>query len=160
MAPLAPIMRHVQAGGRQHVEDAGKKAAEQIKPQKSSGSQVILQGFPKDPEEPQVADEVDPPGMEEEGAEHGGQQPHGLAEAQDLEPAQLGGHRPLLIKKVRGRIGSDVELIEKDRQIDGDQTQGDPGPPVFGRRPADGNHEAAPGFNPLGLDLMRTTRPG
>ncbi len=132
------------------MEDAGKKAAEQVKAQKSEGSQVILQGFPKNPEEPQIADEVDPAGVEEERAEHGGQQPHGLAEAQDLEPAQLGGHRPLLIKKVRGGIRADVELVEENRQVEGDQPQGDPGPPVFGRRPADGNHAAAPGPNPWG----------
>ena len=103
-------------------------------------SQIVFQGLAEQPEEPHVADQMQPAGVQEHAAEHGGQQPQGLVGGDQLGVAQFGGHRPLVHEQGRGRILAEVQLIEKDGHVDRNQSQRDPGPATRRRRPADGDH--------------------
>ncbi len=102
--------------------------------------QIVFQGLAEQPEEPHVADQMQPAGVQEQAAEHGGQQLQGLVGGDQLGVAQFGGHRPLVHEQGRGRIRAEVQLIEKNGHIDRNQSQRDPGPALLRRRPADGDH--------------------
>src|SRR5271157_806430 len=73
-SPTGPDQGGAQLLRPQHMEEPGKEPAKQVKGQKAPVAQVILQGLSKEPEKPHIAEEVDLAPMEEQGAEHGGQQ--------------------------------------------------------------------------------------
>ncbi|OGR06018.1 MAG: hypothetical protein A3K23_02535 [Desulfobacca sp. RBG_16_58_9] len=129
-----------QTGGGHDVEKTGKETAKEIEGQEAPRPQVVFQGLAEHPQEPHVADEMNPAGVQEQGTEHGRNEPNGLVRTEELGLAQLGGHRPLLPEEIVGRLGADIELVEIDRQVQGDEPQGDPGPPVPDRRPPYRDH--------------------